>query len=260
MTTRWWGALALLLAAAAAGADEKGDELIRKAREAMAKPKTILANIEFKGGGDVMTGRFRGMKPSYGRLFIKSSGGPQTIISDGKKVFMVMTDRKEYQTLETSDPTSVLSGMPGSPIQAFYRPETIGKDVEARFVEEKEVDGVRYQVVEMAVDQNTKQRLYLHEDGTVRGLERVVSTPMDQQTVSLWLKDVELDAPMKSADFAYTPPKGFTKPKGPEDSLLAVGKPAPDFLLDQPGKLGLLGLEQTLKTKKAVLINFWFYN
>lgn len=43
------------------------------------------------------------------------------------------------------------------------------------------------------------------------------------------------------------------------DGLLPVGKKAPAFSLPNP-KGGTIALQNTLKNKKAVLVNFWFYN
>ena len=41
--------------------------------------------------------------------------------------------------------------------------------------------------------------------------------------------------------------------------LLPVGKPAPNFNLPTPGGKKL-NLSSAVRTKKATLINFWFYN
>ncbi len=62
--------------------------------------------------------------------------------------------------------------------------------------------------------------------------------------------------PLKNTLFAFKPPAGVRERYA---NMVPVGKAAPDFLLPALGG-GEVGLEKTLKEKKAVLVNFWFYN
>ena len=77
------------------------------------------------------------------------------------------------------------------------------------------------------------------------------------------LKNVKVDVTLSDATFAYAPPKGATLYKAPtmddyNNKLLAVNSVAPTFALSTPTG-GKLTLEDALKNKKAVLVNFWFY-
>lgn len=266
MNHRWIAAAAVaLVLGGGAQADPKGDALLKKTRAAMAKVKTLQADLDLKSGPDqTIKARFEGMKPNYGRLAMKGEPfGEQITISTGKEVFMVMPSEKQYQKIDSATGDRMLELLPGSPIGVFFHPEELGKGLRSRFLGARKVGGKSYQAVQLMSKAPTMtQVLFINASGLIEGAEAVLPGP-GKQRISMWLRNVKVNAPLKAEQFAYTPPADFTVPKGPEESLLAVGQLAPDFLLSQPGKPGsdgLYGLEMARKEKKAVLINFWFYN
>ena len=88
------------------------------------------------------------------------------------------------------------------------------------------------QVVEVSskLGAEATQRLFLGAGGFPEGLETTVKQGGASQTISLWLKNLKLNAPMKAEQFAYAPPAGFERQKGIDESLLAVG-----VMADRPG-------------------------
>jgi hypothetical protein len=154
--------------------------------------------------------------------------------------------------------------LPGSPMAAFYHPADIGKGQTSKLLGARKVGGKTYQAVQLTgKNPPMTQVLFINSANLIEGAETTLSFGGDNQKFTIWLRNMKTNAPLKPDYFAYVPPPDFSVPKGPEDSLLAVGQPAPDFLLSQPGKPGndgLYGLEMARKEKKAVLINFWFYS
>jgi hypothetical protein len=87
---------------------------------------------------------------------------------------------------------------------------------------------------------------------------------MPGQKMTFKYSDVKIDEPMDPASFVWTPPAGVKlvdRPATPDYNakLLKVGAKAPDFTIANP-KGGNITLRQALaKSKKGLLINFWFY-
>jgi outer membrane lipoprotein-sorting protein len=261
MNARWVVGAACALALTAASADPKGDALIKKVRTALGKAKSMSATYEIKAGPQNIKGQFEGLKPNFGRTTMSSPvGGEMMRISTGKEAYMVMPSEKQYQTLEGGSGERILGVLPNDPLAAFFHPQEFGANSTTKYLGARKVAGKSYEVVQIRPKGVPyTQQVYVNAAGIPEGMEMVITQP-EKQTIRFWLKNVKLNAPLTAEKFAYTPPADFTKPKGPEDSLLAVGQAAPDFALDQPGNQGLYSLEQARKGKKAVLVNFWFYS
>jgi outer membrane lipoprotein-sorting protein len=251
----------MLLPLSEAAADARGDALLKKVRAAMTALKSLRADLEYSAGGTTMKGSVEALKPGYGRLtIITPDGGRQMILSDGKDAYMVQPERKEYQKVEGAGAAAqILGGPPDSPLEAFFSPSKVGQGATARVLPPRKAAGQTYQVLELTRKTGfpPKTRLLVNAAFRVVGMETELP---GQGKLAMWLRKPVFNPPLPPTHFAYVPPADFTMPKGPEDSLLAVGAAAPDFLLDQPGNQGLYGLEQARKDKKAVLINFWFYS
>jgi hypothetical protein len=187
----------------------------------------------------------------------------QTFIATGKEQFIVLDGQKQYLKDAASAKGESLTPMLG-PAGAMFMQGTLGPASGARTYRGAEtINGKSYQVVEVAGPAaEQKTRLYFGPGGLLEGSE--VEMKDESRTIRqrTWLKNIYLNAALKPAEFAYKPPADYKPYERPdfEKSLVAVGKPAPSFRLPQPGGLGELALEDTLKDKKAVLINFWFYN
>jgi outer membrane lipoprotein-sorting protein len=259
------GCAAVLLSGTMASGDAKSDALVKKAREVMAGARTLQADmaLTMTGGGDKQTAtmKLRLMRPSY--LDITATGlpgGTMRIISDGKDVYRVNEGEKQYKKMPASGLPSFLGGAGQSPMAMFFSPQGMTAGGTHKFGGTAKANGKSYQVVHVTTQEAPKNRkLYLAPNGWVEGIELSDTESGAPDKITMWLKNVRVNAPMKAEEFAYAPPEGFEMPKGPEESLLEVGKPAPSFLLPQPGG-GQLSLEEARKGKEAVLINFWFYS
>jgi hypothetical protein len=182
------------------------------------------------------------------------------MVSDGKEMMMVNEQEKQVMRVPAPGPNPDLRAGPGGiPIQyLFFNPQ--GKLVtgSSKYQGTKKVAGVTYQVVRGHIGGGgtaPNATLYFGPSGLPEGVE---FTESPQEKLTLWVRGIRLNAPLKPEQVAYTPPHDFTEPQTPDKSMLPVGKEAPDFLLPRPGG-NQLALTDALKGKKAVLVNFWFY-
>jgi outer membrane lipoprotein-sorting protein len=248
----------------AAWSDAKSDALVKKAIAAMAGAKTLQADMTMTmtSGAEKQsaTMKVRLMKPNYADITASGfPGGTMRMISDGKDLYMVSEGDKQYQKMAASGLASFFGGPGQSPIAVFFSPEGLpgGKHKSGGT---SKVNGKTYQVVLITAETAPKNRkLYIAPNGWPEGMELSDVEGGVTQKITMWLKNVRVNAPLKAEEFAYAPPADFEMQKGADESLLEVGKPAPSFQLPQPGG-GQLSLEDARKGKKAVLINFWFYS
>ena len=267
---RGWALLACAatLTALAAQADEKADALLQKAREASAGAKTLQADLVYEVQSDDAKGGYSGavrlMKPNY--AYFKTSNLPNrqvSILSDGKNRYQVMEAQKQYlRGAIQPGGQNVGIGGPYSPVTGFFDLTGNAAGGERKYVGKETLEGREYEVVEITGGPRPEQvrRFYVGPSGLVEGAVVTLGNSEMQRTYRTWLKNVKLDQPMKAEEFAFAPPEGFRpyEPPNFEKNLLAVGKEAPDFNLPQP-EGNRLSLSDTVKEKKAVLINFWFY-
>jgi outer membrane lipoprotein-sorting protein len=260
---------ALLALASVASADPKSDALFQKAREALSSARAMEAEVtESRTFGDQkrgFTATVRMMKPNLGQVTIKPEGNAPgvTVISDGKYVYQVNPEAKQYQR-GPANPKG-FGGFAGffAPIKAFFDPETLAATAEHKYAGTREVDGKRFDVVEFNSTRPPEgpTRYFFGESGLLEGMEVDIKDGERNGLGSFWLKNVRLNPPFTEKEFAFTPPAGF-KLNDPlaelEGTLLKVGTNAPDFRLPQPDG-GTLTLSGARKGKKAVLVNFWFY-
>lgn len=251
---------ACALVLTAASADPKGDALIQKVRSALGKARSMSATYEAKAEGQTVKGRFEGLKPNFGRNVMENGLAGQMIrIATGKEVFTVIPSEKQYQSAESGSGERMMGVLPNDPISLFFHPEDLGANSSTKYLGVRKVGGKSYEVLQISPKgMPFTQRLFVNAGGVPEGIEMSMTEP--KQTITLWLKNIKLNTPLTEKQFAYAPPADFTKPRGPEESLLPVGQVAPDFNLDQPGNQGLYSLDQARKGKKAVLVNFWFYS
>jgi len=267
MLSRWLtvSACVLLLGGSGAAADEKSDALLKKAAETAAGYKTLEAVATFSsddgGHKQSLKATLSLMKPNYGRFrMLGPDGAPmQSMVADGKSLFMVMDRTKEYMKRPGARDLAPFP-LAQEPFGALFAPKTFFASAEHRFAGKQTVEGKSYDVVEFTRQQAPSGKAFVGASGMVEGVELVQKMGEQQSTTGLWLKNLKLNTPMTPQQFAFKPGPGFKIAEAPnfEKSLLAVGAKAPDFQLSQPGG-GRLALSDALQGKKAVLINFWFH-
>jgi len=260
------GICGLLAAGSGAAADEKSDALIQKATGAIAGFKTLRSQVSLSkdGGPQKMTmgATVTLLKPNYGRLRIMGPDGKpwQTMVGDGKAFYVVMQEEKRFMKQPLSPDLGSFQ-FPGSPLGAALAPGSFFKDAEHRYLGTETVDGKSYEVIEFkrAGGAGTG-KAFFGPSGLAERVELVEKEGEASSTSTVVMTNLRLDTPARPAEFAFKPGPGFKPVEEPsyEKALVAVGKKAPDFRLPQLGGVQL-ALSDALKSKKAVLVNFWFY-
>jgi outer membrane lipoprotein-sorting protein len=274
--TGWLGGIVLVLAATAlpARADEKADALLQQTRTATAKLQTLRADVEatFKSdfGSQSITGTVALKRPNLVRCETRGAFEGLTV-SDGKTVFDYAVKQNQYRKVAPGPDGRNIPTPLGDLVSGFFRPQSIGmarRGVTPTYVGKEVLEGTEYEVVELAVTGpqqagSTTRYFISSKDNLVHQVVMNSKEGDSTFTTSLRLKNLQTDVPIDDAAFQWTPPataRLFVPqgPRGLEEKLIPVGKPAPDFNLPMP-RGGQLSLSDARKGKKATLVNFWFY-
>jgi len=272
MTRRGWMLLGAGLALGVGGAlraDGKADAVLAKASQAAAQAKSLQADLEIRVARGEQTSSLRAvarlLKPNLGHLKItRADGYSQIAASDGKTLVRALENEKQYLRTPIQpkgENFPALGHAAASPITAFFTPEALSTEGERTYRGAEKVGDQSYEVVEVAAPKPPQARkLYFGATGLLEGAELKYTGAGAAQTVTMWLKNVRLDAPLEPGQLAYAPPSDFKvlDVENPGGNLLPVGQAAPDFQLPTPTG-GRLALSDVRKGKKAVLVNFWFY-
>jgi thiol-disulfide isomerase/thioredoxin len=260
-------ALPLLLAAApGARADRKAEALVKQARQAMARVKTLQAKMvldtETPAGQRRLEADLLLMRPNLAQIRLRSSPAGAldiTLRSDGRQVFMVNEAAKEYETTPADPKLANLFGnADGQPlIAAFFAPATIAAAGRLGSAGSERIDGKTYQVVPVTASKAPRERkYYFRSDGILERVTLKHTEADDTRTVTAWLTALRLNPPLKAEQFVYRPPADYAAVGKAAEGLLPVGRPAPDFDLPRP-QGGRLRLADARQGKKVVLVNFW---
>ncbi|WP_394794823.1 redoxin family protein [Armatimonas sp.] len=245
-----------LIAAAPFFYDEKAVALFA---EIAAKGKAV------KSFSAEMTMIVTGPQPQKrsGKLLFKAPGlGRVELTPDkGEGVLMIMDGKASYDitgkkyTKGPADSETVwpfLTGIPGTDPKKFT------------FVGVEKIGETSFEVLELKETEQTL-RVYVSPEKMIQRF--VASSEADGQKFGqeITLANVQFDLEIAAENF--TLPTGLEEVKPPgssgmaslEAKLLKVGAKAPAFNLATPTG-GKLSLAQALKGKKAVLVNFWFFN
>jgi outer membrane lipoprotein-sorting protein len=220
--------------------------------------KSIQGKLDLTGTGDTGTASFRMMRPKY----VQFNMPGMEVWFDGKSTWMYHPEMKQYSEI----PSSVAGMLHEVPflvgLEAFW---PSGKVPVPKAVEEKEVDGVRYAKVTLPLVHDMMKGYtaeLLIDPGTGLPARFEMFREGKPQGGGIY-KELVIDPPLTETDFKFVPPAGskVAETPAPQDytkNLLKKGAKAPDFSLKTPAG-GAVNLAAKLKTKKAVLINFWFY-
>lgn len=263
------GLAAILAAAAPVWSDAKGEALLRGAMKKLHAARTYRAQLvstALSPGQPEQrrTGTISAMKPNYLRVEIKGSGtqGGMLFAADGKKYTLYSEDAKQYRSEDLAADPKEFQGQWEGEVDAFFGGDKNVPASGATHTGTAAVDGVDCDLVKIVPGEGRTIVYAIGKtDGLIHQTRMIFENPNGETVMTNTLTGITLNAASKAADFAFIPPAGaraLTRPNF-DATLIPVGKPAPDFQLPQPGGQ-LLSLEKTLKEKKAVLINFWFYN
>jgi outer membrane lipoprotein-sorting protein len=267
----WGGAALLTMLGAAPGlADEKADALLQEVAKATQATQTLTADLSLSQAGQGQNMKFEGKvrlkKPNLARI---TFGAPlnQTIASDGKNVWTLLSDNNQYMK-QTADPKGRnINGLWAIPVSLFFDPSLLGplgpvSAAKHQYLGSQTVEGQPFQVVEVSGNQPVAytMKLYIGANKLITRAEIEIKQDKATAKLNAILTNVRTNQPLATASFAYTPPKTAKLQEEPdyESKLVPVGKEAPKFSL--PTATGShVELAEALKGKKAVLVNFWFH-
>ena len=270
----------MLLFASLAHADKAGDALLQKCFEAETNATTLEANFTHQrkesGQTRVQTGTLQLKKPNLAHIVVNSSKGQGSNIvinSDGRQ-FVTYTYADNAYATEIAD-------MAGSNVarnninetKIFFFPDYLNRLRFAasgtRITGVVTVGNVSCKALELT-GLPQKVKLYIGSDGLLRGTLIEGNGVRDETH----LTNMKAGKALIPTAFSWNPPHGAktvqqvmaseaaseaAAAQGRQAvSLLAVGKPAPDFTLALAAG-GSLTLSAELKKNKATLLNFWSY-
>ncbi len=272
MNGRCFSILACVLLAAAiqqARADEKADALLKEVRETMQAAQTLTADVtmvakvkgsEMKGQGKVKLNR-----PNLARMemITKTPLGSDSrvLTSDGTTLWELSLADNQYQKMSSVDPQGRnLDGFLFLPV-GFFAPDTgaFAFSKETRYLGPETVEGKEYAVIEIAIGKPAEEttKLYIGEDKLVHRMTVQMKQGEGSYEYEMVFSNLKTGESLSDQEFAFKPPK-TARLYNPEANAIPAGKKAPDFTLPKPNG-GTLNLYNTLKGKKAVLVNFWFH-
>lgn len=246
-----------LVALAPTFTDDKAAALLT---EVAAKGKTLKsfsAEVTMTMTGpesQKMTGTIQVLNPGKGRLELAPERGPAIlIVSDGTTSYNITG--KTYVKSPSSDETiwPFLKGINGSDAGKFVYKGT------------EQLGAVTYDVLEMT-EATQVHRAYISPEKIIQRYVITFSVGDKKIGQDITLANIQLDPELAAERFVL--PAGLEEAKAPAGGdgmdalnakLLKVGTTAPAFNLATPAG-GKLSLAQALKGKKAVLVNFWFFN
>lgn len=252
-------------------ADEKTDALMAEVRAATSAAHTLTASfstkIQFRGELQ-STGTIKLMKPNLARIDYANPSAP-SIVSDGKTVWTLTKEQNSYTKHEASPQGSNIDWLGTLPVNPFFDVDFVSKLAapgnQPRLSGIERVKGKDYSVIEATVEKpaTMKIKLYIGDDKLVHRVTTEFPADDEFYRTETELHNVVIENPMWAKDFRFDLPDGAQLLPPPTFSngnpkLLRRGTIAPNFTLPTLGD-GTISLADTLKGKRAVLVNFWFY-
>jgi len=267
-------------ASLSAQADEKGEKILREAFQKLHQAQSMTAELTTErtitgqpdAGG---TGTIALKKPNLLNVTLTSQAGArrlkQMFVSDGNNYFNYTDGAKNYMRQPAPKNPTEFGGEWEGEVDAFFGGAANADKVNAGFAGTETVDvtpcdlirvtskaGGDNRVLTYAIGQ--KDRLIHRSSWTTKLDEKVSMTQVNR------LRNIKLNRPAATSLFAFDPPKDakLYDPqaafKEMEAKLVAVGTEAPAFELTDPQAKTRFSLAKMLDGRKAVLVNFWFYN
>lgn len=267
-------ALAAWAALPPAHADDKATELLKEVRTATKAAKSLTADLSISqiGGGRDMkaSGTVKLRKPNLARVEI---GAPinLAIASDGKDTYMVMKDQNMYQKKAADANGANIDAVFAVQVPLFFTagttdtPKALGISLaNSKFAGTEKRGTLEYQILEVSQGATGEQkfRFFVAPSNLITGMTYEAGQGGRSVKLSCFLDNVKLNQDISTTAFAYKPPqtaKVYEEPNY-EAKLLKVGAEAPPFELTNPSDKQRFSLGKTLDARKAVLVNFWFYN
>lgn len=263
-----------------AQADEKGENILRESFRKLHQAQSLTADLatEQKITGQPAEqgkGTLALKKPNLLRVVLSVQSGArtvkQTFVSDGTNYFNYLEGAKNYMRQPSAKNPTEFTGVWEGEVDAFFGGEANADKVNADFAGTETVDGVLCNLVRVTAKQSADSRVLTYAIGQKDHLVHRTSwtTRLNDQltlTQTNRLSNLHLNASTPSDLFAFVPPKDATlydpvvELQNMEKKLVPVGEEAPAFELTDPKSKSRFSLVKALDGRKAVLVNFWFYN
>lgn len=266
--------------AVAAHADEKGAALLRNAFSKLHEAQTMTADltIDQKVTGQAIEkskGTVTLKKPNYLNVTLSSQEGPRTVkrtfVSDGTNYFIYSEGSKNYTRQPVAGTPTAIPGEWEGEVNAFFGGDALAIKLKADFAGTETIEGTDCNLIRVNPALETGNRILTYAIGRQDHLIRRTSwtLKLDDKLVvthTTTLSNVKLNGPAATSLFAFGPPKDSTlfdpeaQLRNMEKQLVSVGEDAPPFELTDPRSKGRVSLAKVMDGRKAVLVNFWFYN
>ncbi len=262
-------AVLMTVTAGTAQADPRVEALLLKVAAATGSARTMTADLTgIDTDGKPVAATVRLMKPNYVRIVTKDAhtGAALTsVASDGKTLWRFPDSSKSEYRADPADPAGggMIDGPAATPVQSFFGLEQGLKsgDMDAatlKYDGRRVWDGQGYQVLRHDFNEDGIRYtawLYVGQDDLIHRQVGTFYIPNPDGTPRMFeaaLKNINLNAPMRAAEFAYAPPKEARRiiPKLP----LPAGAVAPDFRAEDRN-----GTPLRLSDfhGKVVVLDFW---
>ena len=250
-------------------ADPRAQALLLKVEAATRNARTMTADMTVVDmSGKSVAATVHLMKPNFARIVYKNvhpDAAHISVASDGKTLWRTPDSSKSEYRVEAADPagSGTVDGPDGIPVQSFFGLEKALKsgDIDAaalKYVGKRVWDGQSFQVVRYDFQEDNIRYtawLYVGEDNLVHRDVGTFYIPKPDGTPAMFevaLKNIKVNLPMGTAQFAYTPPDGARRiiPQ----SLLQAGTLAPDFRAEDRNGTSL---RLSDFHGKVVVLDFW---
>ncbi len=263
-----------------AQADEKGETILREAFQKLHKAQSLSADMITERtitGQPKMLGKgtIALKKPNFLNVTLSTQANSrtlkQTYVSDGKNYFNYFEGSKNYMRQTTAKNPTEFNGDWEGEVDAFFGGIATAEKYHADFAGTETLEGILCDLVRITSKQQGDTRVFTYAIGQKdRFIHRTSWTAKANKTITVTqtnrLQNIKLNPMLAAKTFAFVPPKDAKlydpqdELKAMEAKLVAVGKEAPAFELTDPQAKNRISLAKMLDGRKAVLVNFWFYN
>ena len=275
-----WSGAALLatLGTSRVRADEKADDLLKAAEQTTKATRTLAADLsmseQYISAGKEVTlkaaGTIKLKKPALARIDFTEGLFAKIILWDGKKLRTVLPNAQSQKPTAEAQGKD-LDTMWAAPVRMFFggQPAEIfgqGDKPETAYLGRRVVNGADYDVVQLRGKAQVAyvMELYIAPGKPITRIDAEITQGTRKAKWNIALNNVQMNSELADAAFIYPPPavakaRSFPTLDDLNNKLLPVGSAAPRFALSTPAG-SKISLADALKGKKAVLVNFWFYN
>ena len=262
----FWAWLGLLITfhITTAHADEKARILLRQAEAKLTKANSLQVEVVSPDNPEEGAATIRVLRPHFFAMIGSGQRGSRTVFMGDEQQILNYDEKARsgnfldkgflYEIGNVSPVFFLLS--------SFLEPELLRQVEQPLYAGTTKRNGRTYRVIKSpATESRGAWILYLGPTGLLEGIESEAIHSKGTVTIAerIWLRNLQLNAPLKPSQFTYKPPKDvkITPSDDPAMQLPPLDTMAPPFTM--PGVSGeTFTLESLLAGKKALLLNITF--